>query len=608
MKQQANISSEEVLSKHLNTTSPKLVTHGGVLRVKPIHHKPANNNLSGGDGSSDSGTVTAFQDNNGKLLKDCKVVFVFWGSAWSKSTTIPSAFTFNLALSDIVTGPWATQLGQYRGIGRVAVEKMVEITSSDPATKFTNSDIQAMLKSQIDNGTLPQPDNNIERLYCVLMPTGHSSGDTSFVGQHQFFDYLDAQNIFNLKVARAYYAWVTNDGTLTGGNSIPKIFSHELAESITDPDYGNPDSGILVVVDDKDTQEIGDVCNNTYSTVNGEAQEAYWSNEDNRCVLPTAQAFPAATGIPSLLQSRFGKQGNFEFVSPQQSGGLFFTWRNNDNRFMPWDGAISFAQSLGIVASATMIQSNFGSPGNLEMIIRAGDTLQFMWRDSGPSFTWSNPYQIGSPGVSGNPVLIQSRFGKVGNFELVIPLAGGGLGYYWRNNDDTKLAWSPLVVFAQSLGKVDAVTMIQSNFGSPGNMELIARVGNRLYSMWRDSGPAFTWNGLSNICQPGVSGNPVLIQSHFGTVGNFELIAPLESGGLASYWRNNDDPNLPWNGPYPFAQGLGQVQAITMIESNFGSPGNFELIVLAGNQLYSLYRDSGSLTWYGPSKMQAIVW
>jgi hypothetical protein len=44
--------------------------------------------------------------------------------------------------------------------------------------------------------------------YCVLMPAGHGSGHTSFVGQHQFFDYNGT---------RAYYAWGTNDGTLTGG-------------------------------------------------------------------------------------------------------------------------------------------------------------------------------------------------------------------------------------------------------------------------------------------------------------------------------------------------------------------------------------------------------
>ena len=41
-----------------------------------------------------------------------------------------------------------------------------------------------------------------------------------------------------------------------------------------------------------------------------------------------------------------------------------------------------------------MIQSNFGSPGNLELIARAGNQLQFYWRDSGPAFRWNGPFPI----------------------------------------------------------------------------------------------------------------------------------------------------------------------------------------------------------------------
>ena len=41
-----------------------------------------------------------------------------------------------------------------------------------------------------------------------------------------------------------------------------------------------------------------------------------------------------------------------------------------------------------------MIQSNFGSPGNLEVICNAGGQLYFFWRDSGPSFTWNGPFPL----------------------------------------------------------------------------------------------------------------------------------------------------------------------------------------------------------------------
>ena len=46
-----------------------------------------------------------------------------------------------------------------------------------------------------------------------------------------------------------------------------------------------------------------------------------------------------------------------------------------------------------------------------------------------------------------------------------------------------------------------------------------------------------------------------LIQSTHGVQGNFELIAPRTAGGFAHYWRNNDLPSMPWNGPFPVGAG-----------------------------------------------------
>ena len=70
----------------------------------------------------------------------------------------------------------------------------------------------------------------------------------------------------------------------------------------------------------------------------------------------------------------------------------------------------------------------------------------------------------------------------------------------------------------------------------------------------------------------GVSGVPTLIQSRCGNKGNFELLTPMASGGLAHYWRNNDDPTLPWHGPTIFGQELGTVATVSFIERRFGKP------------------------------------
>lgn len=331
--------------------------------------------MAGGDGQ-----VTAFHDDGGPFLRNARIVLIYWGSAWANAGTNPSQANFTSALAGIISGPWGTQLAQYHGIGPMSLEQVDLNTSSDPNTSFTDPEVWSMIEARITNGNVPAPSSSVDRIYCVLMPTGHSSGDTNFVGQHQ------ANNHNGITV---YWAWVTNDGTLTGGNSIPKVFTHEVAEACSDP---NLSTGITLTSTEGD--EIGDVCNNTYSTINGAAEEAYWSEADNRCVLPIFQPFPAVAGNPVLIQSRFGTKGNFELVTPAAGGGLVHFWRTNDDPNLPWNGPIPFGQNLGMVDSVTMIQSNFGSPGNLEVVARVGSQLQFFWRDSGPAFNWNGPFLL----------------------------------------------------------------------------------------------------------------------------------------------------------------------------------------------------------------------
>jgi hypothetical protein len=60
------------------------------------------------------------------------------------------------------------------------------------------------------------------------------------------------------------------------------------------------------------------------------------------------------------------------------------------------------------------------------------------------------------------------------------------------------------------------------------------------------------------------------------------LVTPLADGGLAHYWRDNDNQNLPSHGPATFAQDLGLVDAVSIVQSDFtsGGQGNLEVIVV----------------------------
>jgi hypothetical protein len=54
---------------------------------------------------------------------------------------------------------------------------------------------------------------------------------------------------------------------------------------------------------------------------------------------------------------------------------------------------------------------------DLEIVVGVGSTIDFFWRDFGPAFVRNGPTPIAADGIS--PVLIQSRFGAIGNFELL---------------------------------------------------------------------------------------------------------------------------------------------------------------------------------------------
>jgi hypothetical protein len=211
---------------------------------------------------------------------------------------------------------------------------------------------------------------------------------------------------------------------------------------------------------------------------------------------PTGQAMTATGGL-SFIQRRFGCKGNFEVVVPRSGGGLAHYWRDNDSPELPWHGPVVFGTSAGHIDAVALIQSNFGAPGNLEVVARAGNRLIFFWRDAAD---WHGPYPLIADGyevtgVTGNPALIQSRFGRRGNFEVVVPRSGGGLAHYWRDNDSPELPWHGPVVFGTSAGHIDAVALIQSNFGEAGNLEVIARIGGQLAHFWWDTALRKQWQG-----------------------------------------------------------------------------------------------------------------
>ena len=327
------------------------------------------------------------------------------------------------------------------------------------------------------------------------------------------------------------------------------------------------------------------------------------------------QHFPTliAQGLPSnldvigrhsgfLVQSNYGTLGNnFEAVFPSIVGGLAQVYRDNAESQFPWIGPLPpeyfFAcSSQGQIINALhgsffgggnssdvgLIQSNFedfGSKnGHLELVVRHGGRLALYWRASNPPFLWNGPLYIPSTqSHTGNPALVQGSFGIKGNFELVVPHSESGLVHYTRFNDQASVPWSSPTRFAESLGPVNAVSLLQSDYvdaeENEGHLEVIARVGTKLYSLWRESQAPYAWTLIPQAITDAlatsltVDGIPGFVQT---IDRDFHLVVPLQDGGMAHLRRQNS-LDSSWIIESQFGNSVGTIKAVSLLQNRTAS-------------------------------------
>ena len=307
---------------------------------------------------------------------------------------------------------------------------------------------------------------------------------------------------------------------------------------------------------------------------------------------PQLTSAPRAIGWGQTFHVRSSQTDRIVRVAMIRAGSVTHAY-NSDQRYV----GLGFSRTGGWLTVKAPPNTGTAPPGYYLLFV--------LNRDNIPSIGWS--VRLG-PAARSSGFLAQSNFGGKGNFELVLPTSGGdrgGLVHFWRDNDDPSLPWIGPTPFATDTGPVDAVALLQSNFGDPGNLEVVARIGDRLALFSRASEPPWTWQGPTFFFS-GASGVPGFVQSHFGDKGNFELVTPMQQGGVVHLWRNNDAPDLPWSAPSaPFAA-QERVLATSLIESSSGTPGsggNLDVVLHSSDDRYLHYwrHDGPPWNWVGPT-------
>lgn len=189
--------------------------------------------------SSHTPPAVALTYRGGPLLQNVRVMTLFWGSQWNGSPLAGSLNDFFRTL--FADGRYMAHLGEY-GVSRFPIGNgILAATATDsqqPPAKLHDAAIRTELRAQIAAGHLPPPDQN--SVYVVVTPLGvevfDPSGGNSIDDFYSYHDWVPGSDGF------PYIVVPYDDTQGTAQDSMTLDLSHELAETVTDPDPDDRES------------------------------------------------------------------------------------------------------------------------------------------------------------------------------------------------------------------------------------------------------------------------------------------------------------------------------------------------------------------------------
>ena len=259
----------------------------------------------------------------GKVVSNIQVVQVLWG-AGSYAPEVTSTGSPSLAsfYDGVLNSPYVDWLTEYNtasqtiGRGTFAGQAAIVPAAANNGAFITDAQIQAELSAQIQAGTLPAPIHDASggpsTYYAVFFPHGKT---------------ISLGGALSCQTFCAYHGTIANAGgkgeitygvhpdfqsgsgcelgcgaAATAFGDLTQVASHELIETITDPEVGlAPFIGPPLAWYDPAFGEIGDICNNQNGQVVGGDGVTYdvqreFSNAVGDCIVTNPLATPVVVG------------------------------------------------------------------------------------------------------------------------------------------------------------------------------------------------------------------------------------------------------------------------------------------------------------------------
>ena len=272
---------------------------------------------------------------------------------------------------------------------------------------------------------------------------------------------------------------------------------------------------------------------------------------------------------------------NFEMLATANGSQIRHYWRQGgEGGDFGWRAGAVFGNDAAVCPTFTATTYN----RNMEAIYLTTTRRLHHWFFDQGSGTWRDGGVFGPADAAGVPALIQSDYGAPGNFEVVVRTADGRLNHWWRING-APWTWNDGGRFGSNIA-LSGAALIQTRSRT---LDLICvRTDGKMQRFWRDDAHGFVWNAGETF-GTGVSSPPCMIEGQYGaanenTAGNYELCVAV-GGRVQHWWR---DSAGTWRNSATFGHDVMAVAGLT--EGSFGF--NLEVVVLRfDRQLQHYWRD-----------------
>ncbi len=296
----------------------------------------------------ESRQVLSVAYRGGPLLQNVQVESVYYGQPWGSDATLQQTISqTDTFLRYFVTSPYIAALGQYNvAAGRVLSDDVVN--QNQAGQTISNTQIQQVLSAEIGAGHVAAPTSNSLYVFYtapgVVVTANGQNSVNDFAAYHDTFTDAAGAAVNYAVVPYPTGNIAPTSAPLTAFQQETIALSHEVAESITDPDT---QTGWL----DAQGNEICDLANAQFGTMHGYLVSGMWSNADGRVIMPTD------TSAANLAVSG----GPLQTVSGQTFTGLVATVTDSEPNAVAANFTTTIAWGDGSASTGTVVLDPSGA-------------------------------------------------------------------------------------------------------------------------------------------------------------------------------------------------------------------------------------------------------